>query len=263
MMLSWLLLISIGASAFAEQPYVMPFGHDTSSTSYTLHDHECTVGIQTLACGLSDEFSLGVSPWLMADYNMVATLARWRFETSPTEQKALQFGYFKTFEAHRGSSLGYQMELAWFYYIQSYFLTPNAILHWNAQAMYFRDDKRPFSLRRPWVDRRPLQVNATALAELHVYQGWYLNAESGVLGLLQTDPQILIAVTLEYRLSNWLFHGGLSQLGTLAAYRAPLLRSDAQQDLRWQPDGFDSPMDPSLAKYDYSIHPEFAIQYYF
>ncbi len=193
------------AAAVADQPFVMPLGHNVSATSYTLHSGNCTIGLQTLACGVSDQFSLGLSPWLAHDYNMFSLLARWRFFSDEENQKTIQIGYFKTYEVRDESRMGYQMDLLWLYYIESFFLTPEATLHLNAQAMYYRDDTRPFSLRRPWVDRKPLQVNLTALNEVHISGGWYLNGELGILGVSQSNPQYLFAVTFEYRLKSWLW----------------------------------------------------------
>ena len=263
-LLSLFVVCVASSSAFGEQPYAMPFGHDTSTTSYTLHGGECTAGLQTVACGVSNYFSLGTSPWLFDEYNMVNFLARLRLRTSETSQDTIQVGYFKTYETvNHAAQADYQMDLTWFYFVRTLFLTPDAAVHLNAQAMYFRDDKRPFSLRRPWLDRRPVQLNATALTELHVIGGWYINAELGILGLIQSSPEYLFAVTFEYRLRNWLFHGGISQLGTYEAFWHPLRRIDHQQYRRTVDGGFNGPLFSSMAEYDYSIHPEFALQYYF
>ena len=246
----------------AKAASVMPFGHDISTTSYTLNTHECTIGLQTVACGISNRLTLGISPWLVADYNMANILGRFQLATSDSNQDAVQVGYFKTFR-QTDKAFAYQMDLVWAYYIHSIFLNPTATVHLNAQFMYFRDDTRPFSIRRPWVDRRPLQVNLTALNELHVAGGWYINAELGVIGVVQTNPEYLFAVTFEYRNQNWLMHGGFSQLGTYSSFWHPLDRIDNQQYLRFSDSGFSGRIDPAYSKNDYSIHPEFALQYYF
>jgi hypothetical protein len=196
--LAVIFFLVISSRAYGEQPYALPFGHDTSSTSYTLHSKECTIGLQTLACGISNYFSLGTSPWLFTDYNMLNMLGRLRLRTSDKSQDSIQIGYFKTFPTVNHPVQGdYQMDLTWLYFIRTVFLTPDANIHLNAQAMYFRDDTRPFSLRRPWIDRKPMQLNATALTELHVLGGWYLNAELGILGLIQSNPEYLFAITFE------------------------------------------------------------------
>ncbi len=193
---------------------------------------------------------------------MMSLLARLQLRSSGAAQDSMQFAYLKTFHA-TGYRMDYQMELLWLYFIHSVFLTPDATVHFNFQTMYFRDDQRPFSLRRPWLDRKPIQINATALTEVHVIGSWYLNGEAGVLGVLQSNPEFLLAVTFEYRTKSWLFHGGVSQLGTYSGYRNPLERVDHQQSRLGTYKGFGGDFDSNMALNDYSIHPEFAAQYYF
>lgn len=252
------------ARANDEQSLVVPFGHNMSSTSYMLRPGHCTIGIQALACGITEKWNLGTSPWLFHDYNMYSAIMRFQIGSHDAEQqKAIQVGYFKTFPSGDESRRDYEMEAGWATYVHTFFVNDHYSAHLNGQVMYYWNDEFPFSMRRPWPEKRPVQLNLTVLNEVQMSSGWYVNAEVGVVGVYQSHPQILLAMTIEYRTSRWLFHGGFSQIGTPQAYGAPTRRADYQQWLGWSEDGFHGGIEDAWARYDYSIHPEFVIQYYF
>jgi hypothetical protein len=194
-------------------------------------------------------------------------VARFRVGPVSTQQRqAIQAGYFKSYNADPSLTLyhsHYEMELEWVSFVRTYFGTPDYAAHFNLQGMYYRNDKWPFSLRRPWADRGPFQFNATVLNEVHLVRGFYLNAEFGLLGFTQSSPEILFGVSFEYRLASWLFRGGFSQTGTFDGYAKPLSRVDYQAILLTNQNGYSGTLDPESQKYDFAIHPEFMLQYYF
>ena len=246
---------------------VMSFGTDISSTGHLLKAKHCTIGFQVTACGINDDLLIATSPWLWDLYNMLNLVARIRIGPVTKERRqALQLGYFKTFNEDINVSLyesHYEMDMYWLTYVQTHFVTSDYTAHFNVQMMYFRDDKWPFSLRRPWLDRKPVQFNASILNEVHVYKGFYLNGDFGVLGFTQDNPEIMFGVSFEYRLESWMFRGGFAQTGTVFGYDSQVSRADYQAQLLSSRYGFTGPLDSTLAKNDYAIHPEFTIQYYF
>jgi hypothetical protein len=255
------------SSAMSQDSHVTSFGVDISSTSYLLKAKSCTIGFEVAACGLTDDFLIATSPWLWDFYNTVNVVARFRVgPVSAQQRQAIQAGYFKSYNSDPNVTLyhsHYEMELEWVSFVRTYFVTPDYAAHFNLQGMYYRNDKWPFSLRRPWVDRGPFQFNATVLNEVHLVRGFYLNAEFGLLGFTQSNPEILFGVSFEYRLASWLFRGGFSQTGTFDGYAKPLSRVDYQAILLTNANGYSGTLDPEMQKYDFAIHPEFTLQYYF
>jgi hypothetical protein len=205
---------------------------------------------------------VGTSPALAGVYNSASLVAKMRLaEPAPDELWTAQFAYSKSLgESHSGI---YEMEMAWFWLVNTYVVTPDYRLHLNAEAMYFFDEKRPFSLRRPWPDRREAQFNVSAFNEIHLIRGWYVNAEAGLVGVAQKNPCVHLGVSFEHRWKRWLVHGGLSQTGTIWAYDHPGLRTDVQQTLLYTNTGFNQTLRSELTDNDYSIHPEFTAQVFF
>lgn len=246
------------------------FGHVVSSTTSLLRSGECTIGAQVAGCGLSDRVMVGASPWLLYDYGLISIFGRMglgdakaRPDGRLAHDQSIQLSYFRNYVgADDGKGFGYDMSLAWGTYVYALRPAPNYSIYLNAQAMHYWIDRHPFSLRRPWVDRTPLQLNASALIEAELSNGFYLNGEVGLLGLAQQAPAIHIGVSLDWRSPSWLFRAGVSQSGTLRGYRSPPRRRDHQQDLRSTPEGFDK-IYPEYAQYDYSVHPEITVQWYF
>jgi hypothetical protein len=255
---------SFPVAAETRESQVVPFGHNLSSTSYLLKDGHCTLGLQVGGCGIGDEFTVGTSPWLFRDYNMLNLFLRFRVgKASLAQQDALQISYFKTYREPNAPYYEYDMEAAWLAYVRTFFLTESYTAHFNLQGMYYWNDKRPFSMRRPWMEKSLLQINLSVLNELHLIYGWFVNAEFGIIGVVQREPHFHLGMTIEYRFTRWLLHVGFSQTGTTHSYGSPLTRHDYQQTLNSTSNGFHQDYDPSQVVYDYSIHPEFALQYYF
>ncbi len=245
-----------------QESRVRPFGHNISSTSYVLDRGQCTLGlVQAVACGVTDRLSIGTSPWLDYSYNMYSALMRLQVG-DPTQEtrQAIQFAYIKNYLQALGY---YEMEMGWVTYVKTYFIEPGFVIHLNLQGMYYWDDAYPFSLRRPWVDRRPFQLNSSILNEIHLSGRWYVNAETGFLGLIQSNPNIIFALSFEYRTNHWLAHFGASQTGTLTAFASPTDRFDVQQKLRRERESYKDYVDQGFVQYDYALHPEFSVQYYF
>jgi hypothetical protein len=265
---TWLVLAAVilpDQPAFAREPKAIPFGHNLASTSDVFQAGDCTVGFQVIGCGLSNYFSIGTSPWILTDYNTLNLIGRYQFPRGDDGyQQALQFGYFKSYKVDADfSKYSYEMELSWLSYI--FTIAPNDVyrVHFNSQLMHFTNDNFPFSLRRPWTDRGPLQGNLSALHEIRFLEKWYANIETGLLGFWQGLPQHHLGFSVQYRSQRWLVQWGFTQTGTFPAYWSPMRRFDFQQAFRQHRTTYGNLPSGTWARYDYSIHPEFALQYFF
>lgn len=110
------------------QPIVIDFGHDLSATSHVLQSGVCTAGIQSLACGLTTNISVGTSPWLWSDYNAANFLLRYRFFREGALTRTMQLGYAETFRSKSTVKYGdradivrynYDMKVFWGILVQS------------------------------------------------------------------------------------------------------------------------------------------------
>ncbi len=244
--------------AFASDPLVMPIGHDLDMTGSTLKSGHCTVGIQFAGCGLSDQFTLGTSPWLLTDYNSYNLFGRYSLNETSIHRQAFQMAYIKSYflpEDPRNHI--YKMELIWIHFIHSAFVAPHYTAHFNVSGMYFWNETAPFSLRRPSFYKDPYQLNFGVLNEINLTGGLYLNAEVAILDAVKKYFHLHLGMSLEYRTEHWLTHFGLSQSQTFNSFQSAYKRDNQEVFSGY------GLIDEELVKSDYSIHPEITIQYYF
>lgn len=245
-------------------------GHNLTVTSDTLPAGHCSIGIPVTACGITDEFSLGISPWMYFDYNMWGVAAR--VLVSEDEEKnrfALQANYFKTYKTREDTANPialnyYQMEALWLMMIRTWNVSPHYRLHLNAHLNHYLDEKLPFSLRRPYMKPSPWQVNFSLLHEVDLAAGWFIYGEMGLLDLLRDPIHIHGGASLGKTFGGLSVRAGFSLTGTGSALFSPTSRRDYQQTLRFSSiSGYESGMSDQLVRYDYAIHPEFSLQYTF
>ncbi|MCJ8276275.1 MAG: hypothetical protein HRT44_02995 [Bdellovibrionales bacterium] len=249
--------LNINISHAELQPIV--FGHNLSATSHVLDPGNCSVGLLTVACGIAEDLAIGSSPWLFMDYNMYSFFARYRIEKTEDYEEVLQLGLFQTDSASRT----YDMSAVWLYWIHGYDLAPHYNLFLNIQGAYYFNENRPFSLRRPRVWKDPTDWNFTTLHELTLVNGFYIMGEVGFLGVVRKYPQIHTGASIQWRSKRWLIQAGFTNTGTLQAYWSPSNRQDIAQSLSNGRDHGLGDGSSDILKYDFSIHPEFVIQFYF
>lgn len=253
-------------------------GHNLTMTTAVFQRGECTIGLQTVACGILDPLSIGTSPWMWSDYRMANVAVRWSpSEINDEKRWALQAIYFKTTSPKREpagmtsdgtipprSGQDYQMEAAWFEIARSQRFAPHFQLHGNLHLNYYFDQTMPFSLRRPSLKKDPWQINLSSLMEIELVGGFYLLAEIGLLDLNETYPHLHTGASLGYSRGRFDVHVGFSMTSTFYALFHPVERVDYQQTLRTsQWNGYNSDLDPNLVRQDFAIHPEFSLQYFF
>lgn len=251
-----------------------PFGHNLSHTDF-FPKKGCSIGFQAMVCG-RETWAAGTSPFLISVYNManVYFLTRLGREINGNK-KTLQIAYFDTFgeediisrnnPANRLNST-YQQKAIWAYYIYSQDVQDNYRLHWNTSVAYYFDDKHPFSLRRPTIRKRKYQLNFTTLHEVKMTEYMGIQGEVGFIHLEDSYPRVHTGASLFFRNKRWLVQFGFSLTSTwdgLFVSPEEPNRFDYQQELRQTSAGFNQDFDPTKVKEDFSMHPEFAIQYRF
>lgn len=262
--------------SIADSPPLL--GHNLSSTSNVLESGQCTIGFLHAACGISDKLTLGTSPWIIADYKMTAIALRQQVSKNENTTEAFQVSYFKTFEDRRevyfknndfssGDETeysGYEMEAIWTMYIRSKKLAPHFTLHYNLHINYYFNEVAPFSFRRPYENPSPWQINASTLYEVELVQRWFIQGELGLLDIINSPLHTHAGVTIGRKWDSGYFYFGFSYTSTLKALFAPNEREDYQMRLITnEEEGYDSEKNTRSIDYDYSIHPELTIQFFF
>lgn len=185
---------------------------------------------------------------------------RYLLKKNESYSQALQASYYKT----DGGSNTYRMEAGWLNWIHGWHFNSGYIFFLNAQFMYFVDETIPFSLRRPRVWRDPTEFNISTLHEVKLVHGFYLMGELGILGVVRKFPLIHSGASLQWRSNHWLIQIGYSTTATLAAIGGN--RKYRQDVATYISNGDDHGLGDHLAqfiKYDYSLHPEVVIQWYY
>lgn len=255
------------SSALAEK-LAPRMGHNLSATTYKLDPMQCTLGVQVVGCGVTDNWMVGTVPWLYANYNMWSVVNRYRLITYPEGGAwSLQFAYFKTFPQTRSDkyiTYPYDMEAIWLQIIRSIPMAKHYRIYVNLHLNDYLNDHRPFSMRRPIPNANDAQVNLTTLHEVALVNRFFLLGELGLMEIAQpTWPHVHVGLSAGRSGYSYEWHLGFSLTSTPLALFNPRSRRDYQQELRDTQKGFDQELDREKTKRDYAIHPEFALQYFF
>jgi hypothetical protein len=252
---------------------VRPFGHNVSQTDY-LPENTCSIGSQIALCS-NGEWGVGTVPFLLTTYNMNSVVVRKRFQQNEKTTHSIQAAYFKTIEQEKETyedewgqfefTPGYDQEAYWLTYIYSHQYSPTYRMHLNVSGQNYTYDRQPFSLRRPTVSRNPFQLNITSLHEGMLTKRFGIMGEFGALHLTDKYPRIHTGASLFYKRGGFYAQVGFSMTSTYISLfegrRAG--RIDYQAELQSYEEGFNQPMDEEKIRNDFSIHPEFVIQYQF
>lgn len=222
------------------------FGHNLATTTQVLNKNQMTAGTYYLGVGITDNFTLGTSPWIVFGYNLENIILKYRNEISTTESLSHEVAYFKSNiklgEKYEQTSMSYWLTFAHIFDQYTLNITMN--------YMYFWNEKRPFSLRREPFNNQAHQITLTSLHQFHFSERTILQFELGVLGINYAYPNLSAGASWAYLLNNkWSYQLG----GSISKrFSGP-----------YYPDYFDT----SILQYENyaydSIHPEIQIQYWF
>jgi hypothetical protein len=209
---SWLplLLLAVSVPAAATQSSVL-LGHNLTPTTYGLSKGGVTAGTYALAYGLSDQWTIATSPWLIVNYNMATVITR--ITTAPGEQlprAALEVSYFKTIPMLWNR---YTQESLFIRATGSFSLGPSHVMHLSAGYQYFFDYARPFSLRLvpPWDTETPQTLSASTLQEIHLSDHLGVFLEAGLLGVNYLHPYLHLGASFFWKWDWGLLQAGLSR----------------------------------------------------
>lgn len=248
------------STAVVERQVPVSFGHNLTATSHVMNEGGCTFGFQVAGCGVSEKLSLVTSPWLIGDYNSYNFFARYQYEKNEDRVEAVQLAVFKSFGGE------YDMFAAWLTWIRGYLIRPGYNLFLNVQFANYFEEERPFSLRRPRIWGTSTELSISTLHEVELVNGFYIQGEVGVLGVVRKYPLLHTGASMQWRSQRWLIQAGFSMTGTIHALFSPNRRFDSAVLLS---NGDDHKVESSsefitdFIKYDFSVHPEIAVQYFF
>lgn len=168
--------------------HVKTLGHNLTPTTYTLSKGEITAGTYALGYGLTDELSIGTSPWLAYDYNM--PMVQMKYGTPgfwEGSRIAADLNYFKTYPY--GENL-YDMKAAMTRLGASYDVSSPYTLHAVLGIAYYWNDAKPFSLRLSPRNRDRYTLSLSTLHETRLTGNFGIMTELGMLGLNYLHPYL-------------------------------------------------------------------------
>jgi hypothetical protein len=242
-------------------------GHNLSTNSRTLKRGQTSVGSMYIAHGLTNEFSIGVSPFVFSTFEMFNLMLRHGFQLAPDRRLSVDFAYFKTFGNNiqtlpssdclynpqtgdltcgdRVQVNGFQMEAAKIKLTFSQQVT--GFYRFNTTASYFHywDERSPFSFRMDPANSDDYALNLTTLNEFRLTENFFVNYELGLWGVNYTYPYLHTGLSLGLQSFSFLLSLGASTTYSFSFPEEALLNFPA---------GYTSRS---------SLHPEFEIQYFF
>jgi hypothetical protein len=185
-------------------------GHSLSQTSYTLPKGRWMAGTFALGYGVTNNLTVGTSPWLLTLYNMPNILIRSKIELSTSSAVGVHVGYMKTAEYFRNE---YEMELLYGNLIYSFVVNKSVRTHFQGNLMNFFNETRPFSIR---VSRPKLatQISFSNITELVAYRNKNheigFGAEIGYLGVNESRPYLHGGLSIYRKTKDLFIQAGLS-----------------------------------------------------
>ncbi len=241
-------------------------GHNLTSNGRTLRRRQWTLGTLYAAFGLSNQLSVGVSPFVWDAFDMFNLMARYGWDLGSTSRLSWDVAYFKTMGGReirsegiycptnpsdlskcrqwRPQYTGFLMEAFSVKATLSERVKDYYRFHSTLSYFYYFDDRLPFSFRMDPANGDRFTFNLTTLHELRLNPFCFFNYELGIWGANYQYPYIHTGLSLNLQKYRWLFGFGVS---TTFSPSFP-------ENLKQVFVGYDSRA---------SIHPEFEIQYFF
>lgn len=242
-----------------------PLGQNLTATTHLIPKYQCAIGFQATGCGLTSFLAVAFSPWLAADYRMTNFFVRSKWAAVGNLTFGHQLAYFKsTRQPPLYSSRDfYNMEAIWNSFLLTQVITPDLKVHWNQHLNYYIEESHPFSLRRPSSNLTPWQFNSSMLIEANLTQGFFMLGELGLLDWTRPPNHFHFGASIGRKTTNWEWHGGFSISATLASWFTQGTRVDLQGQNLGNELGQNQAYGEQELDQDFSLHPEFSVQYYF
>ena len=230
-------------------------GHLVSSNATTLNKGDKTFGTLYTGYGVSDSWTLVVSPFVYLLYDMASVMTRHGFDLSATERLAFEATYFKSLnpqnevylEEEASTKTGYttfKMEATSLKLTYAKLLTPYYRASLTASYFYYFDEDRPFSLRMDPQNNDPFALSLTSLHEFRVANNFFISAELGAWGLNYHSPYYHAGLSINMQRKHIYLGIGASTTFN-PSFTRDSVKKYASYDSRW------------------SIHPELQAQLFF
>lgn len=240
-----LAVLLVAAPAARANPFFI--GHNMSPGTDVPAKSTWTVGSYLIGYSPTDECLIGTNAWMAWNYNSYSAIARCRVigETKWFDEASLQLAYIKS-DKSLGDLYRQTVGMAWWTVKNK--INDMYTLYTTLNYMYFWDETYPFSLRREPGNNQPYQWSFTTLHRVNWTPTVGFNFEFGILGLNYVQPLIHNGYSVYKMGDNYLAQIGLSISAMPNNFDRLYSRSE--------PRGFSE-------NYDYSVHPEIQLQYFF
>jgi len=183
-------------------------GHNLTPTSYTLEKNSVVLGLYYIGYGVTDNFMVATSPWMLGLYNMPMLDFKLGFFPPLFDHASVELMYFKTAEFLLND---FHQNSTWFRLTTTSEFGKNYRLHVCLGIQYFFDDLLAFSMRPPPTNNTPLTISFSTLQEIHFSQHWGTFLESGFLGINYPNRYLHLGLSGFYQWSRGYLQLGLSK----------------------------------------------------
>jgi hypothetical protein len=238
-------LILVPFTAALASPFFI--GNNLSPGTETPPKSTWTVGSYIIGYAPTDTCLIGTNAWMAWDYNSYSAIARCKLteETRWFDESSFQLAYIQS-----DKSLGdaYRQTVGIVWWTMKHKFNDLYSLYTTLNFMHFWDETVPFSLRRDPGNDQPYQFSLTTLQRVSWTETAGFAFEFGILGLNYEKPLVHNGYSVYKMTESFLFQAGLSISAAPNNFNRLYSRPDARGRAK---------------DYDYSVHPEIQLQYFF
>jgi hypothetical protein len=240
----FVLIFFAASSALADSFFI---GHNLAPSTDLPTKRTWTVGSYLIAYAATDSCLIGTNAWMAWNYNSYSAIARCRIfgETPWFSDSSLQLAYIQS-DKSLGDDYRQTLGIVW-WTIKNTF-NDTYTLYTTLNFMHFWDETIPFSLRRDPGNDQPFQFTLSTLHRIKWNEQIGFALEFGVLGLNYRTPLVHNGYSIYKMGEHSLLQAGLSVSG--------IPNNASRLYSHHEPQSIGS-------GYDYTIHPEVQLQYFF
>lgn len=249
--ISFLCLLFLSSQVLAKS---FVAGHNLAITTDTPEKGTFTLGNYLLGYSPADRCLVATSPWMAFDYNSYSLITRCKLmgETAIFAESSLQLAYVKS-DKQLGDMFRQSVGMVW--WAVKHQLNETYTLYTTLNYMYFWDETYPFSLRREPYNNQPYQFTLSTLHQVRWTETMGFNFELGILGLNYHIPRYHSGYSFYKKWDSFLLQLGLSMTATPNNFDRLFKNT--------QPGGGGEEPAYTSSRYDFSVHPEIQLQYFF
>lgn len=207
-------------------PSAFSFGHLVTSNSQVLAPNDFTVGTLIIAYGVTDFWTVGVSPLAIFNFNMLNLHNRFAFEWNEEVTLGFEHTYFKNYNKgyntnrarYTEEEINFNPKLWQSFKMEAHALKATATVQWTLSYRgsfsfsFFKyiDDDRPFSLRMDPQNSDDYAASLTSLHEFLIHEKFQINTEFGFWGMNYTYPYLHGGFSLQFIEKSFVLGMGMS-----------------------------------------------------